>query len=183
MMTGSVLRRCLFLALLVAGTWIGATQLLGNRGEAFWLLFPLWVFAGVRVLRVFPAPRPQYQRPLAKWIVRVVLVLFPAGLAEVPVAFTRMVGWVDGGFRVEQADATAAIRGLRTPIFFIHGLEDSTIPAECSRILFDRYGGPKKLRLEPGAGHGGTALLDVERYREELGEFFLAASRQQCDSR
>lgn len=97
----------------------------------------------------------------------------PGPLKEVPVALTRMMGWLDSGLRVEQADAVAAIRDLKVPIFFIHGLDDVTIPPDCAHILFDGYGGPKKLRLEPGAGHGGTAVQNTERYRRELRAFFL----------
>jgi len=70
------------------------------------------------------------------------------------------------------------IRGLKVPIFFIHGLDDATIPPDCSRLLFDAYGGPKKLRLEPGAGHGGTAGADNERYRRELRAFFLGQGNE-----
>ena len=97
----------------------------------------------------------------------------PEPLTEAPVALTRIMGWLDAGLRVEQADAVAAIRGLQVPIFFIHGLDDATIPPDCTRILFDGYGGPKKLRLEPGAGHGETAGLNPGRYRRELRAFFL----------
>lgn len=416
----TLLSKRLLLALLVAATWIPAARYLGSRGEAFWLLFPLWVFAGVSILRAIPAPRAQYQRPLAKWGVRAVVILFPIGfcyamasymgavvswkeiliaiwffaasletlllylfqgfdalcqrlsrgrsrargvaaligtklvlytllvpflvstlslhrvkfpsrapppdlgmaieevrfpargdprknlagwffplennqgtvlachgvganradiiefirilqqagfqvlcfdfrghgesdghtitygfherqdvlgawdylmtrhdvdpnrifgfavsmgassllmalpelpgikavvadsafssldrmvrhqyrfvpgpLAVVPIALTRIFGWLDADLRVEQVDAVAAIRGLKVPIFFIHGLDDVSVPPDCSRTLFDKYGGPKKLRLEPGAGHGATAGLDTEQYRRELRAFFL----------
>jgi len=100
----------------------------------------------------------------------------PMPLAEVQIAFTRMIGWLDSGLRVEQVDAAAAIRGLKVPILFIHGLEDVTIPPECTRILFDRYDGPKMLRLEPGAAHGGTAGLNPEQYRQEVRAFFIGHS-------
>lgn len=99
----------------------------------------------------------------------------PGPLKEVPVAFARMVGWLDSGLRVDQVDPVAAIRGLKVPIFFIHGLDDTTIPPECARIFFDAYGGPKKLRLEPGAGHGETAAMNFQQYRQEVHAFFSAS--------
>lgn len=86
-----------------------------------------------------------------------------------------MIGWLDSGLRVDQVDAVEAIRGLKVPIFFIHGLDDLTIPADCAQILFDGYDGPKKLRLQPGAGHGTTAGVDPLQYQRELGAFFRAA--------
>jgi len=103
----------------------------------------------------------------------------PGSLVEIPVAFTRMIGWLDSGLRVEQADAAAAIRGLKVPIFFIHGLDDATIPADCTRTLYEGYGGPRKLRLEPGADHGRTAEMDNERYRRDLRAFFLGQATDQ----
>ena len=104
----------------------------------------------------------------------------PGPLAEVPVAFTRMIGWLDSGLSVEEADAVASLRGLKVPVFFIHGVDDVTITADCTRLLFERYEGPKKLRLEPGAGHGETAGADTERYREELRAFFIEHSPPEC---
>lgn len=86
---------------------------------------------------------------------------------------TRMIGWLDSGLLVDQVDPVAAIRGLKLPIFFIHGLDDVTVPPDCTRILFNGYDGPKKLRLEPGAGHCATADLKTEQYRRELRAFFL----------
>ena len=295
----TLLSRRLLLALLVAATWIPAAHRLGSRGEAFWLLFPLWVLVGAFILRAIPAPRAQHKSHLAKWSVRAVVILFPIGycfamaylmgatvtwkeililaivcilqeagfqvlcfdfrghgesdghtitygfgerqdvlgawdhlmtrhdvdpnrifgfavsmgassmlmalpelpgikavvadsafsslvrmvrhqyrfvpgpLAVIPIALTRIFGWLDADLRVEQVDAVAAIRGLKVPIFFIHGLDDVSVPPDCTRTLFDGYGGPKKLRLEPGAGHGGTAGLDTEQYRRDLRAFFL----------
>jgi hypothetical protein len=102
----------------------------------------------------------------------------PEPLTEAPVALTRMIGWLDAGVRVEQVDAVAAIRGLQVPIFFIHGLNDGIVPPDCTRTLFDSYGGPKTLRLEPGAGHGGTAGLNTKQYRRELRAFFLGQGNE-----
>jgi len=75
----SLVSRRLLLVLLVAATWSPAAGCLGSRGEAFWLLLPLWVLAGVFILRAIPAPRAQHQRPLAKWSVRGVVILIPIG--------------------------------------------------------------------------------------------------------
>jgi len=99
----------------------------------------------------------------------------PGSLREVPTVFARMVGWLDSDLRVDQVNTSAAIRGLKVPIFFIHGLDDATIPPECARILFDGYSGPKKLRLEPGAGHGETASLNMQLYEQEVHAFFSAS--------
>jgi len=97
----------------------------------------------------------------------------PGWPGELLTHLTAFFGWLETGLAIETVDASVAIRGLNVPIFFIHGLDDSIVPPECSRILYDGYGGPKKLRLEPDAGHGGTAIGDPLGYRRELKEFFL----------
>ena len=43
-----LMARRLGFGLLVAATWVAATLYLGNRGEAFWLLFPI-VLQGVQL--------------------------------------------------------------------------------------------------------------------------------------
>ncbi len=73
----SLFCRRLVLGLLVVVTWIGLARHLGSRGEAFWVLFPLWVLVGVRCLRAIPAPRAQHQHKLAKWGLKVAVVLLP----------------------------------------------------------------------------------------------------------
>ena len=97
----------------------------------------------------------------------------PGPPGELLARLTAFFGWVETGAPIAAVDPAAALRGVKTPIFFIHGLDDSIVPPECSRILHDGYGGPKQLRLEPGAGHGRTAIADPLRYRRELKEFFL----------
>ena len=97
----------------------------------------------------------------------------PNKLVEIPVAMCWVYGWLDADLRMGRTDVVAAIRGLKVPIFFIHGLDDTVIPPDCARTLFDSYGGPKQLRLAPGAGHAGTAAMNTEQYRHELQTFFL----------
>lgn len=99
----------------------------------------------------------------------------PGLLREVPIAVTRGVAWLDAGLRVDAVDVVAAIDGLAVPIFFIHGLEDASIPPDCSQSLYDAYGGPKKLRLVAGAGHGMAANFDSRSYQHEMQAFFLGA--------
>ena len=77
----------------------------------------------------------------------------PKFLRPVPAAFTRWVGWLDSGLVVSEVSPVEAIQDLDVPIFFIHGLDDITIPPKCANILHDSYSGPKKLTLVPGAGH------------------------------
>jgi alpha-beta hydrolase superfamily lysophospholipase len=42
---------------------------------------------------------------------------------------------------------------VKAPWLVLHGGVDDFIDASCARTLFDRAGGPKQLRVVPGAGH------------------------------
>ena len=65
-------------AVLVAGSWFLLGKLIGSFGEAFWLLFPLWVGAGV-LLGALPRPRSPVRSRAARIAIPLILVLFPAG--------------------------------------------------------------------------------------------------------
>ncbi len=53
------------------------------------------------------------------------------------------------------------------PLLLIHGTADTVLPDESSRLIFERAGEPKMLKLFPGAGHGltqvGQELYDLVR--------------------
>ena len=44
------------------------------------------------------------------------------------------------------------------PLLLIHGTADAVLPDECSRLIFERAGEPKTLKLFPGADHGLTQV-------------------------
>ena len=56
--------------------------------------------------------------------------------------------------------------------FFIHGLEDRSIPPEESRHLFERAGEPKELWLIPGAEHVACFYRDPALYTRRVLNFF-----------
>ena len=98
------------------------------------------------------------------------------GPAAVGLAFlTDCFGWIQIGTWVKEVSPIAAIEKVTMPIFFIHGLDDATIPAVCTERLHQAYHGPKKLRLVPDAGHGGAAGEAPARYGREVREFYMAA--------
>jgi len=67
--------------------------------------------------------------------------------------------------------------GLLAPIptLFIHGLADQRLPADCSRLLYERAGDPRRLELLEGATHSlrqvreEVRALVVEWLAEQLG--------------
>jgi alpha-beta hydrolase superfamily lysophospholipase len=102
---------------------------------------------------------------------------FPAPIDRCFAAATGVFGWLETGIRVEDVSPLLAIQHVSIPIQFFHGSEDSIVPPDCSQRLFDAYRGPKRLRIQPGAVHGGTAAVDATRYRREVRAFFLDAAK------
>ncbi len=97
---------------------------------------------------------------------------FPGPIARAFAKATAFFGWVETGIRLSEVSPLRALERTRVPIFFIHGTDDSIVPVENSRRLHDAYSGPKKLWIEPGAGHGGTIIEAPVQYGKEVREFF-----------
>ena len=59
--------------------------------------------------------------------------------------------------------------GLLAPIatLFVHGLADQRLPADCSRLLYERAGEPRRLELFEGATHS------LRQVREEVRALLL----------
>ncbi|MBN1418668.1 MAG: alpha/beta fold hydrolase [Planctomycetes bacterium] len=100
---------------------------------------------------------------------------FPDPVAQSLGATTEFLGWLLTGSWAGDVRPVRTIAGIEMPILFFHGGADSMIPPSASEALFAAHRGPKRLRIEPGAGHGQVAIADFLRYREEVKEFFLAA--------
>jgi alpha-beta hydrolase superfamily lysophospholipase len=97
---------------------------------------------------------------------------FPGPLAQAFAKATAFFGWVETGIRLSEVSPIRALERTHVPILFIHGTGDSIVPVENSRRLFEAYTGPKKLWIEPGAGHGGTILEALGQYKTAVREFF-----------
>lgn len=53
----------------------------------------------------------------------------------------------------ERFDSLSKVRSLRVPVLFLHGSEDSVVPAEMSQQLYEASAEPKQLFLISGADH------------------------------
>jgi hypothetical protein len=63
------------------------------------------------------------------------------------------------------------IKGINVPVMVVAGSDDSIVPIEQSRELFDASPGPKRLLVIDGADHNDFALTAGDRLVDEVVEF------------
>jgi fermentation-respiration switch protein FrsA (DUF1100 family) len=61
-------------------------------------------------------------------------------------------------------DSLSLIHHIQSPILFIHGQHDQTIPVSMARRLFETARGPKEFYEIPGADHNDTYLVGGNEY-------------------
>ncbi|MEM1369768.1 MAG: alpha/beta fold hydrolase [Cyanobacteria bacterium P01_H01_bin.15] len=69
-------------------------------------------------------------------------------------------------------DSLTKISALRSPIFFIHGQADNTVPADMSERLYQAALEPKKLWLIPDAGHNDLPSIIGPDYGKAIRAFY-----------
>lgn len=81
-------------------------------------------------------------------------------------------------FRIKNRVSLRAIRPIeavgwaKSPILFIHGMDDRFIPPEHSRLLFEACHGPKEIWIAPnGARHAESFRKNPEEYSRVLDRF------------
>jgi fermentation-respiration switch protein FrsA (DUF1100 family) len=63
------------------------------------------------------------------------------------------------------------IGSLRTPVFFIHGADDTYIPPAMAKKMYEMKKGAKKLYLAPSSGHALSFWNNRKEYDAKIGEF------------
>jgi pimeloyl-ACP methyl ester carboxylesterase len=76
------------------------------------------------------------------------------------------------GFECDLVSPLKALEGIRVPVLFAHGTEDSIINPRYSEILYKRANEPKELYYISNAYHNNTWIVGGRDYEEKLISFF-----------
>lgn len=87
------------------------------------------------------------------------------------IPFISFITKLRTGFAFRKAAPIKGMPTLATPVFFIHGEDDTYIPPEASVRLYEAKREPKKLWLVPGAGHAESQPTQPDAYARLVGEF------------
>ena len=69
------------------------------------------------------------------------------------------------------ASAEAAVSGIRIPVLFIHGSNDSVVPSSMCGRLYNACTAYRKQLIIKGSDHAVNALTDYDAYAAVVGEF------------
>ncbi len=86
--------------------------------------------------------------------------------------FVRLAGKLFGGFDIKDASPIEAMKKCSVPVLFAHGEEDEFVPCHMSQKMYEVCKSQKKLIMVPKAGHCLCYVMDIEKYIQELKDFW-----------
>lgn len=92
--------------------------------------------------------------------------------AKIFYPFVKLGARLFGKFNLEETSPYESVQHSKLPIIFIHGTDDSLVPCQMSRNLYDVCVSKKKLVEIENADHGVAYLVNPELYIKELNDFF-----------
>jgi uncharacterized protein len=82
-------------------------------------------------------------------------------------------GWLPVGPLITQRfEAGERIGRVRAPVLVVHGSDDTLIPPELGRALYEQAPPPKRFVLVEGGSHHNTNAVGQAQYREAMAELF-----------
>lgn len=82
------------------------------------------------------------------------------------------------GFRVEEVSPYKSIRNTKTPICFFHGKNDTLIPYEHCKILYDSCTAYKEIHLVENADHAQSFVKNQEDYEKTVKAFLAKIDKK-----
>ena len=84
---------------------------------------------------------------------------------------TSMLTKIRAGYSFRQASALNEVEKTDVPILYIHGENDSFVPAEMAKELYQNTSSDKDILLIPNANHGESFALAEEQYKSKINHF------------
>ncbi|WP_047979825.1 alpha/beta hydrolase [Ornithinibacillus contaminans] len=84
---------------------------------------------------------------------------------------TSMVTKAKAGYSLSEASALEQVKKAEVPILYIHGNQDSFVPTDMSRELYENTKSKAEIVIFDGANHGESFVMDEETYKEVLNTF------------
>jgi fermentation-respiration switch protein FrsA (DUF1100 family) len=89
------------------------------------------------------------------------------------VASSMKFGWLPLSPLITQRfEAVKKVDKLHSPLLVVHGENDTLIPSDLGRRLYEAATGPKQFLLVEGGSHFSTMAVGLPKYRAALKEFF-----------
>jgi uncharacterized protein len=99
-------------------------------------------------------------------------VVLEAGFPSVRSLLTSYpVLWVFSWFASYRFPTAEWMRGVAAPTLVMHGTDDSIVPYQQGRALYDQIGGPKRFHVIQGGDHNDPVPVDAETYWKAVDEF------------
>lgn len=87
--------------------------------------------------------------------------------------YGNIIALTKSGFSLYAVSPIKAISNIKTPIMFIHGSNDTFIPASMSLDLYLEKRGPKSIYIAPGAEHAMSYITDKVEYTQKVNQFLV----------
>ena len=82
-------------------------------------------------------------------------------------------GWLPVSALITQRfDSARKVADIRSPLLVVHGSQDTLIPVDLGRKLFEAAPGPKRFLLVQGGTHHNTNAVGLDQYRKALSELY-----------
>ncbi|MBI6872038.1 alpha/beta hydrolase [Clostridium aciditolerans] len=87
--------------------------------------------------------------------------------------YANMIALNKSGFSLYAVSPIKAIKNIKTPIMFIHGSNDTFIPASMSLELYLEKPGPKTIYISPDAEHAMSYFINKAEYTAKVKQFLI----------
>ncbi len=76
-----------------------------------------------------------------------------------------------GAMFFSEISPISVVNDITAPVLFIHGGDDTDIPVEHARRLYNMYSGTKQIWICPGATHSKSIVVNREEYERQVKDF------------